>query len=133
MYPSYTPQAQTRDEVFKAIVKRRGDLLREVAFYDAGLQKIRNLEERTFYELSYNGNIFFVQCWNLGRDHVEFRIFSCDKPPTKQFSLTDHFSLSWILEWTATPVNPKNAALYVNHESKTHHFEKLLKGTYRSL
>ena len=131
MYPSYKPQAKTREQVVKAMVNKREDLLREVSFYDEGLKKIHCLQERDFYELKKNGIIFFVQCWKFGRDHVEFRIFTCEKElgiPGK-----DHISLYWNWEWSTTPVDHKNAALYVSHVAKTPHFEKLLKGSYQSL
>jgi hypothetical protein len=130
-FPCYDVQAKTREQVIKAMLKKKDDLTFEVAFYDAGLKKIKNLSERTFYELTFNGNLFLVQCWKFGRDHVEFRIFTCEKElgnPGK-----DHISLSWNWEWKATPVDSMNAVLYVNHMAKTPHFDKLLQGTYRSL
>lgn len=124
-------EAKTRDQVIQAMKKKKKDLFLEIAFFDEGLRKIQGLKERDFYELDYRGEaIFLVQCWKFGRDHVEFRIFTRSRKAGK---INDNMSLAWHWDWETTPVDPKNATLYVNHGFKTEHYDKLLKGTYRSL
>ena len=131
MYPSYPPQAKTRDQVIKAMQKKKADLFREIAFFDEGLRKIQGLQEKDFYELNYRGEAtYLVQCWKFGRDHVEFRIFTRDREAGE---VNDKKSLNWNWDWETTPVDPKNATLYMNHKFKTEHYDKLLKGKYRSL
>jgi hypothetical protein len=128
-YPNFKPQAHTRDEVIQAIQKKKHELNNEIAFFDMGLQKIQSLQEGSFYELNLKEDaIFFVQCRKFGRDHVEFRILSCDKDYAKSRHPEAKLSLPWNWNWETKQVDPKDAVLYVGHSIKTKHFEKLLKG-----
>jgi len=134
MYPSYPPQAKTRDQVVKAMQKKKHELNNEIAFFDIGLRKIQGLKEGSFYELDYREEaIFFVECRKFGRDHVEFRILTCNKDYAKSRHPEAKLSVIWHWDWETTPVDAKNAALYVDHVVKTKHFDKILKGTYRNL
>ncbi len=130
-FPCYPVQAKTRTEVIEAMQKKKSELNLEIGFYDTGLRKIQGLVERGFYEVSYREGNYLAQCWKFGRDHVEFRIFTCTYDSDK--FRAGKMSLMWNWEWETTPVDLKNAALYVAHQCKNENFEKLLKGKYRSL
>jgi hypothetical protein len=134
MFPSYPPQAKTRTEVVEALQKKKRELNNEIAFFDIGLRKIQGLQEGSFYELAYREEAtFFVQCRKFGRDHVEFRILTCNKDYAKSRHPDAKLSLIWHWEWETTPVDVKNAVLYISHAVKTKHYDNLLKGKYRSL
>ena len=127
--------ANGKDEVLKAMYKKRDELQREVSFYDDGLRKIANLKEGSFYELLYhNETTFFVQCRKLGRDHTEFWVLTCELTSEQVehahaiFRNKEHLSLMWQWVWETKPVDPKDAHLYVSHGWKTNRYLKLLKG-----
>jgi hypothetical protein len=133
-YPNYPPQAKTKDECKKAMVQKIVELRREIAFFERGLGHITPLEEKNFYELTKDdGIVMFVQCWGLGRDHVRFRLFACSVPQSEAKLSSDEFSLVWTPNWSVKAIDPKDSSLYVGYVWKTEHYDKLLKGKYRSL
>jgi hypothetical protein len=144
-YPHFKPQAHTKQECFQAMLKKKEELLREIAFFDKGLLKIDGLKEGDFYELTYSREYpnpayshtikMFVQCRAFGRDHVEFRLLACDMPENKfresysaLIKATGNISFSWSWDWGTKLVEAKNAVLYVGWPWITKHYEKLVKG-----
>lgn len=138
MFPSYPSQAKTKDECIQAMTGKIKEFKNEIKFFEIGLEQIKNLEEKKFYEVIHTGITFFAQCWKFGRDHVEFRILSCNisydqaKAKTSRI-LGDQKSMSlyWNNDFATTPVDAMiYGTLCINHEWKTDYYEKLLKGKY---
>ena len=138
-YTWYRSTTRGHDDALKAIEGKIGSLRQEIKFFEQGLEKVSGLHEKQYYEIHHKLVYptrtiefdMFVQCHDIGRDHVRFDVLASttvEDLPSKSITETGSWSASWGNEWTYKPADPMEVAIkYVACPYKSTKFAKLFK------
>ena len=122
-----------KSDVVKAMEDKRRGALKEVVWYDRGLEKIKQIELGALYEVSVEGSVStggrygtLIRCMELGRDRMLGRVLASEVELSVSDACTKGYW--WGDTWTVKPVLLEELPCYVSWKFKTKWWDKALKG-----